>query len=74
MSAKPTDKPAADKPAPGAGAEPPAGEEPAAAEPAAAEPEGDEGERILKQLVGDEKLNVFLRIDLMLFHDKTKLP
>jgi hypothetical protein len=69
-----TDKPAADKPAPGAGAEPPAGEEPAAAEPAAAEPEGDEGERILKQLVGDEKLNVFLRIDLMLFHDKTKLP
>ncbi len=73
-------KPAAPaEPGAESGAEPdPAtgGEAPdAAEEPEAAEEAGEpDGERILKQLVGDEKLNVFLRIDVMLFHDKTNLP
>ena len=35
--------------------------------------EEDDSNRILKQLVGDEELDVFLRIDLMLFHDNVTI-
>jgi hypothetical protein len=65
-------------PAPGDAAKPePAAEEKAtekAPEPAAETPKPaeNEGERILKQLVGNEKLHVFLRLDVMLFQDKTE--
>ena len=34
----------------------------------------DDSKRILKQLVGDEEIEVFLRIDLMLFHDDIEIP
>ena len=40
--------------------------------PPAAEPEG--GERILGQVLGSEELNVFIKLELVLFKDDVKLP
>ncbi len=60
----PATAPAAESPTPETPATPPK------PEPA----KGEEGERILKPLVGDEELDVFLRIDLMLFRGDVKLP
>lgn len=64
---------------PAEGGEPAGGEAPAEA-PAPDVPEkapaagDDDANRILKQLVGDEEVEVFLRLDLMLFHDNIELP
>jgi hypothetical protein len=68
----PTDgTPAAAEAAPAAPTAPPAAPTvPATAPPGAA----GEGERILKQLVGNEELEAFLRIDVLLFRSDLKLP
>jgi len=42
--------------------------------PAPAPAVDDESNLILKQLIGSEEINVFMRIDLMLFHGDVELP
>lgn len=79
------DKPAPAKPAEGAGAfgggfvlpgEEPAAPAPAAEKPAAAveAPKAADSSRILSQVLGDEQIQVFLRIDLLQFLPAKKLP
>lgn len=67
--------PGAATPAPGTGAaEAPAVEAPPAPAPPPPPAASKSSRQILKQLVGNEEITVWMRIDILLFHDKVELP
>lgn len=70
----------AEEPKPAGGANPDAAAQPEAPEPAkpepapASAPEATDGTRILEQVLGQEEIQVFVRIDLLIFLEAKKLP